>query len=192
MQSMSDYYSAIQLRADRWSALRETTDAGRLDDAFALVRDTLKAFPADAALLAGADGPAVRLAHAFVARGEWLKPIAIHELFAQPPDDAPMVALFAVSTWFPLSFAILVVAGVGWSMMVTLNQTLLQINVEDEFRGRVLSLYSMASGFTTFSNLAMGTTADAFGVQGAVAAFALTGFALAAVLGLGSKRVRAL
>ncbi|NNU80873.1 aminotransferase class I/II-fold pyridoxal phosphate-dependent enzyme [Halovulum dunhuangense] len=27
MQSMSDYYSAIQLRADRWSALRETTDA---------------------------------------------------------------------------------------------------------------------------------------------------------------------
>ncbi len=27
MQSMSDYYSAIQLRADRWSALRETTEA---------------------------------------------------------------------------------------------------------------------------------------------------------------------
>ena len=27
MQSMSDYYSAIQLRSDRWSALRETTDA---------------------------------------------------------------------------------------------------------------------------------------------------------------------
>lgn len=27
MQSMSDYYSAIQLRADRWSALREATDA---------------------------------------------------------------------------------------------------------------------------------------------------------------------
>ena len=27
MQSMSDYYSAIQLRSDRWSKLRETTDA---------------------------------------------------------------------------------------------------------------------------------------------------------------------
>ena len=103
-----------------------------------------------------------------------------------------MVFLFALSTMFVLSFAILVVAGVGWSMMVTLNQTLLQINVEDEFRGRVLSLYSMAGGFTPFGSLAMGTSADAFGVQGAVAAFALTGFAFAAVLGLGSRRVRAL
>ena len=28
MHSISDYYSAVQLRADRWSALRETT--GRL------------------------------------------------------------------------------------------------------------------------------------------------------------------
>ena len=103
-----------------------------------------------------------------------------------------MVALFALSTIFALSFAILVVAGVGWSMMVTLNQTLLQINIEDAFRGRVLSLYSMAGGFTPFGNLAMGASADAFGVQAAVAVFALTGFAFAAVLGLGSKRVRAL
>ena len=103
-----------------------------------------------------------------------------------------MVFLFALSTIFALSFAILVVAGVGWSMMVTLNQTLLQINVEDAFRGRVLSLYSMAGGFTPFGNLAMGASADAFGVQAAVAVFALTGFAFAAVLGLGSKRVRAL
>jgi arginine decarboxylase len=27
MQSMSDYYSAIQLRSDRWSALREASSA---------------------------------------------------------------------------------------------------------------------------------------------------------------------
>ncbi len=103
-----------------------------------------------------------------------------------------MVFVFALSTVFALSFAILVVAGVGWSMMVTLNQTLLQINVEDAYRGRVLSLYSMAGGFTPFGNLAIGSSADAFGVQAAVAAFALTGFAFAAVLGLGSRRVRAL
>lgn len=103
-----------------------------------------------------------------------------------------MVFVFALSTVFALSFAILVVAGVGWSMMVTLNQTLLQINVEDAYRGRVLSLYSMAGGFTPFGNLAMGTSADAFGVQAAVAVFALTGFAFAAMLGLGSRRVRAL
>lgn len=103
-----------------------------------------------------------------------------------------MVAVFALSTVFILSFAILVVAGVGWSMMVTLNQTLLQMNVEDAFRGRVLSLYTMAGGFTPFGNLAMGASADQFGVQAAVAVFAVTAFMIAAVLGLGSARVRRL
>ncbi len=103
-----------------------------------------------------------------------------------------MVALFAVSTWFPLSFAILVVAGVGWSMMVTLNQTLLQLRLDDAFRGRVLALYTMAGGLTPFGSLAMGSAADVFGVQEAVVAFALAGFVLAAVVGLGSRRVREL
>jgi predicted MFS family arabinose efflux permease len=103
-----------------------------------------------------------------------------------------MVFLFALSTVFLLSFAILVVAGVGWSMMVTLNQTLLQLNVEDAYRGRVLALYSMASGTTPFGSLAMGVTADEAGVQTAVAVFALTGLAFAAALGIGSARVRRL
>jgi hypothetical protein len=93
---------------------------------------------------------------------------------------------------FALSFAILVAAGVGWVRMVTLNQTLLQLNVENAFRGRVLSLYSMAAGFTPFGNLAMGAAAGRFGVQAAVAVFALAGFTLAAMLGIGSARVRRL
>jgi MFS family permease len=103
-----------------------------------------------------------------------------------------MVALFALSTVFALSFVILIVAGVGWVTMVTLNQTLLQLNVEDAYRGRVLSLYTMAGGFTPFGNMAMGLSAGEFGVQGSVAVFALVGFALAAMLGLGSARVRRL
>jgi predicted MFS family arabinose efflux permease len=103
-----------------------------------------------------------------------------------------MVTLFALSSVFILSFIILIVAGVGWSMMVTLNQTLLQLNVADEYRGRVISLYTMAAGVTPFGNLSMGALADAQGVRVAVASFAMTGFALAAVLGIGSRRVRAL
>jgi len=103
-----------------------------------------------------------------------------------------MVVLFGLSPWFPLSFAILVVGGLGWSMMVTLNQTLLQLNLSDEFRGRVLALYTMAGGLTPFGNLAMGAAADRFGVQEAVVTFALAGLALAAYVGLGSARVRRL
>jgi MFS family permease len=103
-----------------------------------------------------------------------------------------MVAMFALSTWFPLSFAILIIAGLGWSMMVTLNQTLLQLRLDNAFRGRVLALYTMAGGLTPFGSLAMGSAAGAFGVQEAVAAFAVAGLALAAVIGLGSRRIREL
>ncbi len=102
------------------------------------------------------------------------------------------VTLFAFSNVFLLSFAILCVAGVGWSMMVTLNQTLLQLKVEDAYRARTLSLYSMAAGSTPFGNLGIGLTADIFGVQAAVAGFALTALTLATVLGIGSADVRRL
>jgi hypothetical protein len=103
-----------------------------------------------------------------------------------------MVMAFSQSEIFPLSFGFLVIAGIGWSMMVTLHQTLLQMNVADEFRGRILSLYTMASGFTPFGSLAMGAAADAWGVQTAVFFFALAGFTTAAALGLGSARMRRL
>lgn len=103
-----------------------------------------------------------------------------------------MVTLFALSSIFLLSLAILIVAGVGWSMMVTLNQTLLQLNVADEYRGRVIALYTMASGVTPFGNLGMGTLANSQGAPTAVASFALAALALVTVLGIGSKRVREL
>jgi MFS family permease len=103
-----------------------------------------------------------------------------------------LVAAFALSMWFPLSFALLIVAGLGWSMMVTLNQTLLQLHLADEFRGRVLAFYTMANGLTPFGSLALGASADRFGVQQSIAAFAITAFVLAAYLGLGSRRVRRL
>lgn len=102
------------------------------------------------------------------------------------------VALFALSSWFALSFALLVVGGLGWSMMVTLNQTLLQLHLASAFRGRVLAFYSMANGLTPFGSLSMGAAADRYGVQTAVATFALIAFALAAYAGLGSRRVRRL
>ena len=63
---------------------------------------------------------------------------------------------------------------------------------DDALRGRVLAFYTMAGSLTPFGNLAMGATADATGVQPAVAAFAATGFVLAGALGLGSPRIRKL
>jgi predicted MFS family arabinose efflux permease len=104
-----------------------------------------------------------------------------------------MVALFAVSEWFEVSFALLVVGGVGWSMMAILNQTLLQLQLSDDtLRGRVIALYSMSNGVTPLGSLALGATANGLGVQPAVAGFAMIGLAAAAYLGLGSRRMREL
>jgi hypothetical protein len=71
--------------------------------------------------------------------------------------------------------------GVGWSMMVTLNQTL--SDKRGGCGGRVLSCTRWRR-FTPFGNLAMGTSADAFGCSGGSGVRA-DGFAFAAVLGLG-------
>jgi MFS family permease len=104
-----------------------------------------------------------------------------------------MVACFAASHWFPLSFGILIIGGVGWSMMAILNQILLQLQIADDtVRGRVMAFYTMSGGLTPFGNLSMGLVVHGAGVQTAVAAFALTGFALAGYLGLGSARIRRL
>jgi MFS family permease len=102
-----------------------------------------------------------------------------------------MVAAFAASRWFGLSFGLLVVGGVGWSVMVILNQTLLQLRLADDaLRGRMVAFLGMSNGLTPLGNLGMGAAADRFGVQTAVISFALAGFVLAGYLGLGSSRMR--
>jgi MFS family permease len=103
-----------------------------------------------------------------------------------------MVLAFSFSRLFGLSFAILVVAGIGWSLFVTLNQTLLQLNLDDAFQGRGMALYSMAGGLTPFGSLGLGTASQQFGVPHSVAAFAATGLMLAALAGFASRKIRRL
>jgi len=102
------------------------------------------------------------------------------------------VIAFSLSGVFALSFAILVVAGIGWSLFVTLNQTLLQLSLDDAFRGRGMAFFNMAGGLTPFGNLGMGVAAQQFGAPHSVASFAVVGLALAAVTGIASRRIRRL
>ncbi len=101
-----------------------------------------------------------------------------------------LVTMFALSSNYALSFSLLVVAGIANSTYLMLNQVMIQLVVDDEYRGRVLSLYVMVSGLTPFSALLMGALIDAFGAQITVACF--TGLAAVIVLAIGvtSKRLR--
>lgn len=104
-----------------------------------------------------------------------------------------MILSFSFSRDYFLSFSLLIMGGMGFVVFTTFNQTLLQLNVEDEYRGRVLSLYTMAQGLNPFGSLAMGFMASQFlGTPHAIAAFCLLALVLAALTGVASKEIRRL
>jgi MFS family permease len=101
-----------------------------------------------------------------------------------------LVTLFALSSVYALSFSLLVVAGVANSVYLMFNQVMIQLTVDDEYRGRVLSLYVMVGSITPFSALLMGALIDAFGAQATVACFSGLATAIVLVIGLTSRRLR--
>ncbi len=100
------------------------------------------------------------------------------------------VTAFALSNVYALSFSFLVIAGIANSVYLMFNQVMVQLIVDDDYRGRVLSLYVMVSGITPFSALLMGALIDVFGAQATVAAFTGLATAIVLVIGLTSQRLR--
>ena len=94
------------------------------------------------------------------------------------------VALFAFSPWMPLSLVLVALTSGVSAVYMSLNNTILQMSVSDEFRGRVLSVYLMTWGLMPFGTLPMGALAEAFGAPIAVAAGGLTSTALVLLMSL--------
>ena len=89
------------------------------------------------------------------------------------------VIAFAHSPVAWLATLFLFLAGFASSIYMSANNTLLQLHVDDEVRGRVLSVYLLTWGLLPFGTLPAGTIADAWGAPAAVTI--LTLLALAAV-----------
>ena len=81
---------------------------------------------------------------------------------------------FAQSTSWPLSLAVIVFVGIGQTGRMTLGNTLIQYYVDAEYRGRVMSVYMMEFGLTSFGTFAAGVMAETMGVQSVVGGFAAT------------------
>ena len=104
-----------------------------------------------------------------------------------------MILSFSFSRHYFLSLSILIMGGMGLVVFSTFNQTLLQLHVEDDYRGRVLSLYTMCQGLNPFGSLAMGFVASEFlGTPHAIAVFCVLALVLAAFSGVASKEIRSL
>ena len=90
---------------------------------------------------------------------------------------------FSFSTSWPLSLALIVFVGLGMTGRMTLGNTLLQYYVKDEYRGRVMSIYMMEFGLTSFGTFAAGMMAESMGVQWAIGGFAMA-LVLVSILGM--------
>ncbi len=101
-----------------------------------------------------------------------------------------LVTGFALSNQYAISFALLVIAGIANSIYLMFNQVMVQLIVDDEYRGRVMSLYVMVSGITPFSALLMGALISVFGPQVTVACFTDLATLIVLFIGINSKRLR--
>lgn len=76
---------------------------------------------------------------------------------------------FALSSSTYLSFALMLCLGLCTSTYATFNDTLVQLETDNAYRGRVLSVYTMLWGLTPIGGLEVGVLSQWMGVQSALA-----------------------
>jgi MFS family permease len=89
------------------------------------------------------------------------------------------IAAFAISRSFTLSLVFLFLAGFGMMTQIASSNTIVQTIVDEDKRGRIMSLYAMSlMGMMPFGSLLAGTVAGRIGVQNTLllgAAFCIIG-----------------
>ncbi len=99
--------------------------------------------------------------------------------------------LFAQITYLPASLSAILVVGAASTAFGTINNTLLQSIVDDEFRGRVMSIHQLGWGSSAVGGLLMGSLAQAvnapfsLSVSGVAVALGATSLTLLAMKGRG-------
>ncbi len=102
-----------------------------------------------------------------------------------------MILAFSFSRVYILSLFLLILGGMALVFFSSFNQTLVQIHVDDEYRGRVLGLYSLVMGLSPFGGLAMGTVASKLiGTPHTIALFTIVALVLALISGIASEEIR--
>jgi MFS family permease len=82
-----------------------------------------------------------------------------------------LMGVFFSGSW-PVSLALVPFVGLGDTIRMALTNTLLQYYTEEEYRGRVISIYTMQFGLMGFGALGGGLLSEVVGVQWAVGGLA--------------------
>jgi MFS family permease len=96
------------------------------------------------------------------------------------------LALFALSPWFYIALVLIAVVGFASMIVMTVNNTAIQLVIPDEVRGRVMSVMMMSFGLMPLGAVPAGIAAEAVGappvvVIGALLFVASTALILAAI-----------
>lgn len=92
------------------------------------------------------------------------------------------VALFAISPSVWMAVPLLLISGWMSAAFLAINQTLVQLNVDDEVRGRVMSVSLLTWGLMPFGQLALGAVADPLGAPLAMLIFCVVAVILIAYI----------
>jgi MFS family permease len=91
-------------------------------------------------------------------------------IFAAALTAGAALAAFSQTHWLWLGYVLLFFVGAGMLVVITGTSTILQTIVEDEKRGRVMSLYTMSFlGMIPMGSLAAGALADLIGATATLA-----------------------
>lgn len=104
-----------------------------------------------------------------------------------------LLIYFSFTSLYPLSLVLAFGLGLGFMIQFTTINTLLQTRVEDEFRGRVMGLYTITFfGFAPFGNLAIGALGEKLGLGIAMTLFAVCSLILSRLVLIKTPEVQTL
>ena len=110
--------------------------------------------------------------------------------FAAALMGGAMVA-FALAPSLPVAYVALFLGGLGFLLSNTTATTIVQLEVDDEQRGRVMAIWTVAFlGARPFASLGDGVIANAIGLRGAAVVMAIPALLAATVGGIAVRRRR--
>jgi MFS family permease len=154
-------------------------------------RDILRVGPSGLGLMLAMSGVGAIAGGLLTERAVRIGPLGMFVLLATVAYGG-IVLVVAYSTSIVVTIIAIMIGSVTGSLFQSLNNTLFQLQLDDDLRGRVTGVYMLSFGAYALGGLPLGLLADAFGPPHAVAAGAAASSAFAVLLLARSPEIRTL